>query len=244
MKTKQPVRRGTAHGPVPAVRNHATTLAILGPDFGHRATGRKGKIPSKWAKHYRRLLELRARLEKERMGHAQAASQPLETYSMDMADAATDEFDHVLNLTALSTEHDALYEVDEALKRIMTGTYGICQLTGEPIPQKRLEVLPWTRFASEAERQLELQGQARAPRLGELGSVMGPPSGNLEPIETSEDEPELPPTDEVLSRAVPNPGLDLSGRGRSPSADRSVTAAASPVRTRSHKGPRPRRTKK
>lgn len=231
-------------GPVPVVRNHATTSAILGTDFGQGTKEGKGKIPSKWAKHYRRLLELRARLEKERIGHAQAASQPLETYSMDMADAATDEFDHVLNLTALSTEQDALYEVDEALKRIMAGTYGVCQLTGEPIPQKRLEALPWTRFASEAERQLERQGQARRPRLGELGSVMGPPTGNLEPIEASEDEPEQPPTDEVLSQAVPNPGLDLSVRGRSPQSGRNLTAAASPVRTRSHKRPRTGRTKK
>jgi RNA polymerase-binding transcription factor DksA len=53
-----------------------------------------------------------------------------------------------------SFEQEALYEIDAALKRIEDGTYGICELTGKPIPWERLEAIPWTRFSLEAQNQL------------------------------------------------------------------------------------------
>lgn len=229
---KAPLIKGSSHGqPVGSTRPHATTAAILGMAAKGNAGWGKRKVPAKWAQQYKQLLALRARVELERSGHAIAAQQPLEAFSMDMADAASDEFDHVLSLSALSAEQDALYEIDEALRRIVAGTYGICQLTGKPIPRKRLEALPWTRFASEAERQLELAGQAPRPHLGELRSVTGPPTGNLEEAEVGQVETEPPPIDETLAQVVPSPGLDLSKRLRAQkttSSRRSQRATARP----------------
>jgi hypothetical protein len=86
-----------------------------------------------------------------------------------MADAATDSFDRDLTLGLASFEQEALYEVDAAIQRIDDGTYGICELTGRPIPWKRLEAIPWTRFSIEAELQLETL--AAHPHIGSLGSV-------------------------------------------------------------------------
>jgi hypothetical protein len=68
-----------------------------------------------------------------------------------------------------SFEQEALYEVDAALQRIDDGTYGICELTGQLIPWKRLEAIPWTRFSIEAEVQLETLGTH--PHIGSLRTV-------------------------------------------------------------------------
>jgi RNA polymerase-binding transcription factor DksA len=87
-------------------------------------------------------------------------------YSMHMADAGTDEFDRDFALSMASSEQEALYEIDQALDRLQTGTFGICELTHRPIERERLEAVPWTRFSASAEKQLEREGQVPQTRLG------------------------------------------------------------------------------
>ena len=96
----------------------------------------------KWAWLYQVLLDLRERLLKGRSEQLAQAAEPLEPHSMDIADSATDEFDHDMALSQLSAEQDALFEVEQALKRILIGTYGVCEETGQPIPQERLKAVP------------------------------------------------------------------------------------------------------
>src|SRR5215469_1645956 len=43
----------------------------------------------------------------------------------------------------LDNEKTLLAEVQQALARIDNGTYGICSNCGQPIPEKRLEAIPW-----------------------------------------------------------------------------------------------------
>jgi RNA polymerase-binding transcription factor len=43
----------------------------------------------------------------------------------------------------LDNERTLLAEVQQALARIENGTYGICSNCGQPIPEKRLEAIPW-----------------------------------------------------------------------------------------------------
>ena len=50
-------------------------------------------------------------------------------------------FDRDFALSLLSSDQDALYEIDEAIKRIEKGTYGVCELTGKSIPKARLEAI-------------------------------------------------------------------------------------------------------
>jgi RNA polymerase-binding transcription factor DksA len=88
-----------------------------------------------------------------------------------MADAGTDTFDRDFALGMLSSEQDALYEIDEALNRIRDGTYGKCELTGKPIEAPRLEAIPWTRFSAAAEKQLEREGVVKKTRLGPRETV-------------------------------------------------------------------------
>jgi RNA polymerase-binding transcription factor DksA len=100
---------------------------------------------------------------------------------MDIADSATDEFDRDMALRELSAEQATLFEINAALKRILNGTYGVCEETGQPIPAARLRAIPWTRFSKEVEVRLETKGVVGRARLGEVGSVRSPAaSGSAE----------------------------------------------------------------
>lgn len=97
-----------------------------------------------------------------------------------MADAGTDTFDRDFALGMLSSEQDALYEIDEALNRIREGTYGMCGLTGKPIEPARLEAIPWTRFSAAAEKQLEREGVLKKARLGPRETVAKTEASSVE----------------------------------------------------------------
>ena len=114
------------------------------------------------------LLRLREDLSRGIQQLTAEACEESPRYSMHMADAATDSFERDLVLCLVSFEQEGLYEIDAALKRIEDGTYGICELTGKPIPWERLAAIPWTRFSIEAENQLEANIH---PHLGRLGRV-------------------------------------------------------------------------
>lgn len=119
-------------------------------------------MPACWSWHYDRLRALRGRLQAASGIHLAAAAEPLEPHSMSLADSASDEFDHDLALGILAQEQDALREVDAALRRILEGSYGICEETGRPIPAARLRAVPWARHIREVEERLEHdQGSAR-----------------------------------------------------------------------------------
>ncbi len=75
------------------------------------------------------------------------------------AEVGTDNFEREVALRLASNEADLLYEIDEALKRIDNGTYGVCEGSGEQIPRKRLEVFPAARYTIEYQEKLEKEGR-------------------------------------------------------------------------------------
>lgn len=81
-----------------------------------------------------------------------------------MADIGTDNFEHELNLGLMESEQRLLREINEALRRIEDGTYGICLGTGKTIPIARLRAKPWAKYTVEYARMLE---QGRSPRPAE-----------------------------------------------------------------------------
>ena len=166
----------------------ATAAAILG-QVDTRVKKRNGEIKVKpeWAKFYQNLLELRDQLLKQMSGLAKESAQEMAGYSLHMADSGTDNFDRDFALSLLSSDQDAIYEIEEALKRIEKNTYGVCELTGKPIPKARLEAIPWTRFTVQAQAQLEREGALRQRRLGALGTV---DSVGVTEVESDDDEPE------------------------------------------------------
>lgn len=76
-------------------------------------------------------------------------------FGMHQADAGSDAYDRDFALSLLAKEQDAIYEINEALKRIDAGTYGICEMSGELIPEERLEALPFTRFTVTCQARIE-----------------------------------------------------------------------------------------
>jgi DnaK suppressor protein len=58
-------------------------------------------------------------------------------------------------LGRLGQEENLIFQIDEALERIDNGTYGYCQLTGEPIGVKRLEAWPIASLSAEAQAKSE-----------------------------------------------------------------------------------------
>ncbi|HEX9047721.1 MAG TPA: TraR/DksA C4-type zinc finger protein [Verrucomicrobiae bacterium] len=150
----------------------ATASAILGRPVAKGQTGPDlKKVKPEWHSFYLHLLELREQLVRQMNGLAEESAQELAGYSLHMADSGTDNFDRDFALSLLSSDQDAIYEIEEALKRIEKKTYGVCELTGKPIPRARLEAIPWTRFTVEAQAQLEREGALKSRRLGQLGTI-------------------------------------------------------------------------
>jgi RNA polymerase-binding transcription factor DksA len=121
-----------------------------------------------WLKQRRALLRLRDVVRKRIHELAAEAREENPSYSLHMADAATDTIDRDVFLGLVSFEQEMLYEIDAALRRIEEGTYGLCELTGRPIPAARLEAIPWTRFALDAQKKIE--GSCH-PHIGALGRI-------------------------------------------------------------------------
>jgi len=61
----------------------------------------------------------------------------------DQAQISHDEY---ISLSLNSIGHEQLGMVEEALDRIKVGDYGTCLACGDPIPGKRLNVIPWARY--------------------------------------------------------------------------------------------------
>ncbi len=83
------------------------------------------------------------------------ASGDLSSMPIHMADLGTDNYQQEFSLGLMDSERRLLVEIDDALNRIATGTYGICEGTGKPIPKARLEAQPWARYCVEYARMVE-----------------------------------------------------------------------------------------
>jgi len=131
-------------------------------------------IDPKWRLHYKTLIGLRERLLASRRDRMDDVADPLTMHGSNFAESASDELDHDLALAELSATQDALYEIEQALKRIVQGEYGKCEVTGKPIAQERLRAVPWTRFCAEVESELESQGALSHACIGEVRPLGAP----------------------------------------------------------------------
>jgi DnaK suppressor protein len=145
-------------------RPKATTSEVI-------STFTEDQVPPKWRMHYRRLIELRSDLLETKGDLKSDADNSSPRYSLHMADAATDNYDRDFAFSMLSSEQNAIYEIEQALNRIQQGTYGICVSTGKPISSDRLNAIPWTRFSADVEKDLEEKGEVTQAKLGDLARV-------------------------------------------------------------------------
>jgi RNA polymerase-binding transcription factor DksA len=109
-------------------------------------------------KQRQRLLELKDTLLDAMRGVARDnlhSGSDTSAFGMHQADAGSDAYDRDFALSMLSKEQGSLYEIDEALKRIEDGSYGVCDLCQKPIKHERLEALPFTRYTVDCQAGLE-----------------------------------------------------------------------------------------
>lgn len=81
-------------------------------------------------------------------------------YSIHPADAASDSYERDFNLELVSNERRIVMEIDEALKRVEDGTYGICQMSGKPIKKLRLKAIPYAKYSKKCQEKIEKENQA------------------------------------------------------------------------------------
>ncbi len=116
----------------------------------------------------KRLLSERARIMGE-MGHLEStilkvnprdSAGEVGGYSFHMADAGTDSMEREISFDIASKEGRLLREIDDALRRIYNGVYGVCEASGKQIARARLEALPWARYTVEEQENIEKKQRA------------------------------------------------------------------------------------
>ena len=167
---KTAVKRSTKLSKAPTGRKGASrnesrnALNLLGKNHRER------RLDPFTRKQKEKLLQLRDAMVDSMAGVAQdtlrsrAEGSEASAFGMHQADAGSDAYDRDFALSLLSQEQDALYEIDQALKRIELGTYGTCEMSGKQIPRARLEAIPFARFTVECQSQLEKQSRASRVR--------------------------------------------------------------------------------
>jgi len=134
-------------------------------------------IAPKFRRYYRQLVEMREQIRQGLDLHTSETlkrsskedSGDLSGYSQHMADAGTDTFDRDFALSLVSSEQELLYEIEEALKRIRSGAYGVCEITGQTISADRLAAVPFTRYSLDGQKELEKQRRYGVQRSNAVG---------------------------------------------------------------------------
>jgi RNA polymerase-binding protein DksA len=115
----------------------------------------RNKLTKKNIEYFKRLILKRKDELIEGLKHSldetlkkspREAAGDISGYALHMADLATDTYDREFSLGLASNERQLLYEIDEALKRIEEGSFGICEGCRLPISITRLKAIPYTRL--------------------------------------------------------------------------------------------------
>ncbi|MBI1189950.1 MAG: hypothetical protein GC200_04620 [Tepidisphaera sp.] len=131
-----------------------------GPDEVTEKPVFKTHLGKKELEHFRSLLlrkraELVGDVSTMETGALLGESGSLSNVPSHLAEQGSDASEQSLSLDLAAADRKLIREIDDALARINNGTYGVCELTGKPIKQERLEELPWARHTIEAARELE-----------------------------------------------------------------------------------------
>jgi DnaK suppressor protein len=105
--------------------------------------------------------ELVARIERMREGARGAG----DAETRDAGDESLREELRSEQWTEAAVDSSQLTEVRDALARIESGTFGTCAVDGQPIEEKRLDAMPWTRYCLKHQAELEAAAPTRTPTM-------------------------------------------------------------------------------
>ena len=128
---------------------------VVPPDYDQKKD--KGKFMNTVMKEYFRLklIQWREELLRESLGTIHDTLQGTELQKPDLADRASAETDHALELRTRDRERKLISKINEALLRIDDDSYGYCEETGEPIAVARLDARPIATLSLEAQERHE-----------------------------------------------------------------------------------------
>ncbi len=124
----------------------------------------KKKLTKKELTDYRKLILKRKEEVLEDIQHISEdtlkksqkdASGDISGYTYHMADVATDTYDREFSLGLASNGREMLYGLDDAIKRIEEGTFGICEECKVVIVKSRLKAVPWARYCVKCQEKKE-----------------------------------------------------------------------------------------
>lgn len=177
--SKNPIMRKPliASGPSAAPR---PTLGSANPDEPAKSPFKKADLD-----RFRQIL-LRKRAElvgdvsnMEEQALQGGGSGSLSHTPQHLAEQGSETYEQSLALDLAAADRKLIKEIDDALKRIDAGTYGVCEITGKPIKPERLEELPWARFSIEAAREMERRAIRIPPQSSSASSSSSSASQSL-----------------------------------------------------------------
>ena len=181
----------------PAKPNHIKPASLADILGFNPAKGRKPSllldeslVPEKFKRYYKLLIELRQHVLVQLGEHAEETllkSAKDDTGDLSISDSGTDTFDRDFALSLVSSEQEALSEIEAAIKRVHAGTYGICESTQQPIAKDRLLAVPFTRYSAEAKKVVERHSHREQQRGGLFGEAGEEDGGGKIPNDGGED---------------------------------------------------------
>ena len=83
------------------------------------------------------------------------ATGDLSGYSLHMADMATDNYDREFSLGLATNEQKILNRISEALEKLESGAFGLCEVCGKKISKVRLKVVPYAELCVPCQQKQE-----------------------------------------------------------------------------------------
>lgn len=134
---------------------YSPQFAIVMPDADYRPTSDEEFMNPVQLGYFRgKLLDWKEAIIREsRDTMQQLKSGPIR--EADVTDRASSETDWSIELRTRDRQRKLIAKIDSALRRIDTGEYGYCEVTGEPISLARLEARPIATMTVEAQERHE-----------------------------------------------------------------------------------------
>jgi DnaK suppressor protein len=104
----------------------------------------------------RKLLDKKETIV-SKLSRTVAESKEVDTdIAQDVADKAESSYTKEFLLSLSDTERDLLLHIDDALRSLEKGCYGVCLTCGQAISKKRLDALPWSTHCLDCQQKIEM----------------------------------------------------------------------------------------
>lgn len=107
----------------------------------------------------KKLLERKETILKKMRQYYEESQEVESNIAQDAVDRAESSYTKEFLLSLTDAEREQLTLINEALRRLARGNYGMCQSCGQPITKKRLEIVPWAPLCVECQQKKEKEEQ-------------------------------------------------------------------------------------